>query len=426
VTLTTPPMRVVHILSNDCPGGLNHAAFRLHEQLLTQGIDSLLCVRRRQEQIDSSNSRAACVVRHPRDLLELRRRLDSIPAWLISGKSYLSLCWLPSTLDRTVAALKPDVIHVHQPHGAILSLPSLHRFGRPLVATLHDMWFFTGGCTFDGGCGRWAHACGNCPKVQLPYPFDASRLGHSLKRRAYARTPISFIAPSQWIQDCARSSSLLAKADVEHIPYGVDVDAFAPQNAETARTDLGLPRDAFLIAFVAHDLDDPRKGVDLAAATLAALSRKVGVARRRIIAVAIGGSRPPAALFPDGTLAFLGRLAADKLPQAYSACDVALVTSRQDNLPNVGIEAIACGTPVFGFDVGGLREISPTPRESLAAPFDVEALASLLSPLILDPKIHLRQRAQARQHACAKFAALAIGRRHEEFYERVIRAETTN
>lgn len=419
-------MRVVHILSNDCPGGLNHAAIRLHEQLLIQGIDSLLCVRRHRGHLDSTNSWGSCVVRHPRDMLALRRRLDSIPAWLISGKPYLSLCWLPSTLDRTVAAIQPDLIHIHQPHGAILSLPSLHRFRRPLVATLHDMWFFTGGCTFDGGCGRWADACGKCPKVQFPHRFDASRLGHSLKRRAYRRTPISYIAPSQWMHDCARASSLLANANIEHIPYGIDIDAFAPQDAKTARTDLGLPHDAFVIGFVAHDVDDPRKGGDLAAATLAALLRKADLVGRRILAVAVGGSRPPEALFPDGTLAFLGRLATDQISRAYAACDVALVTSRQDNLPNVGIEAIACGTPVFGFNIGGLREITPTPLESLAAPFDVDALAELLTPLILDPKMHLRHRTQARQHACEKFAAGLMGKRHEQLYERVIKSETTN
>ena len=232
-------MRVVHLLSNDCPSGLNHAALRLHEELLRQGTASWVCVQTRCAHASIEHSRPETIVAHGRGHSALRYRLDSIPAWLLSGKPYLSISWLPTTIHETVASLDPDVVHIHQPHGATVSVPGLRRFGSPLVATLHDMWFLTGGCTFDGGCGRWSSACGTCPKVRFPHACDASSVGYRIKRRAYAAKPISFVAPSRWIEEAARASSLLGKAQVTRIPYGIDVERFAPLATNEARRALG-------------------------------------------------------------------------------------------------------------------------------------------------------------------------------------------
>lgn len=417
-------MRVVHILSNDCPGGLNHAALRLHEELLRQGTASWVCVQGRCIHKAIEDSRPETIIAHGHGHMALRRRLDSVPAWVLSGKPYLSLSWLPTTIHETVALLAPDVVHIHQAHGATVSLPGLRRLRSPLVATLHDMWFFTGGCTFDGGCGRWAAVCGNCPKVRFPHAHDASSVGFGLKRRAYAKKSISFIAPSRWIEEAARASSLLGKASITRIPYGIDVEQFAPRNADEARQALGLPLDAILLGFVAHDVDDPRKGIDLTAAVVAAMR---DFARgRRVLAVAIGGAAPIANLFAADSLLFLGRLSPEKLALAYPAFDAVLVTSRQDNLPNVAIEAAACGTPVFGFDVGGLRDLVAIPAESLAPPFDVAALAALLAPAILNSEVRQQRRDAARRHACAAFDIRAIAVQHQRLYDQVMHGPEAN
>ena len=417
-------MRVVHVLSNDCPGGLNHAALRLHEELLRQGTASWVCVQAGCGQAAAEHAHPETVVTHGRGHAAMRRRLDSIPAWVLSGKPYLSLSWLPTTIHDTVASLHPDVVHIHQPHGATVSLPGLRRFGSPLVATLHDMWFFTGGCTFDGGCGRWSAACGNCPKVRVPHAHDASSVGYGLKRQAYAKKPISFIAPSRWIEEAARSSSLLGKASIARIPYGIDVEQFAPRAADEARKALNLPLDAILLGFVAHDVDDPRKGIDLTAAVVAAMRDRAR--GRRVLAVAIGGAAPMANLFTADSLLFLGRLSPEKLALAYPAFDAVLVTSRQDNLPNVAIEAAACGTPVFGFDLGGLRDLVAIPTESLAAPFDIAALASLLAPAILDAADHQKRRDAARRHVCDAFDIRDIAAQHQRLYDQVLHGPEAN
>lgn len=409
-------MRIVHVLSNDAPGGLNQAAIRLHEGLLDHGIDSLLCLRR------LDGPRRATVVHGPRSFAmqqaweTARAKIDAVPVRVWSGRAYLSPSWVPTTMHRTVARLSPDVVHVHQPHTANLTPATLRRFNAPVAATLHDMWFLTGGCTYASECRQFESRCGNCPKAVRGHAYDSSRLGWLAKRRHYPLDKMAFVAPSRWMQAAARQSSLLNAAIIYHIPYGIDLEAFPRRSTSAARARFGVPGDSRVIGMIADRVADPRKGVDLGLAVARRIAVSLPPGRLQVL-VAGSGSDAAEASREMPWLHHVGQLNGDAVLDFYSALDLLLLPSREDNLPNVGIEASATGTPVLGFDVGGLPDIVVVPAKQLAIPFDTDALANLVRAFLQDETALCDLRARTRQHCQQAFSLPVCVARHLALYE---------
>ena len=408
-------MRIVHVLSNDAPGGLNQAAIRLHEGLLERGVHSLVCLRR------LAAPRRAVVVHGPRSLglqrawESIRAKIDAVPVRLRSGRAYLSPSWVPTTMHRTVARLRPDIVHVHQPHTANLTPASLRRFGGPVVATLHDMWFFTGGCTYAGECRRFVDHCGNCPKAAWGHAHDSSRLGWSAKRRHYPLDRMTFVAPSRWMLKVARSSSLLGSARFEVIPYGIDLAAFRRKPRAASRARFGLSADARVIGLIADRVADPRKGFDLGleAAARAAASLPPGQLQVLVAGAGMVGRGPVSS---PPWLHYAGTVGGADVVDFYSALDLLLLPSREDNLPNVGIESSATGTPVVGFDVGGIADIVCDRATGLVSPFDTSALAKLVVRLLQDVDALRDLGSRTQQHAEKAFALPVCVDRHIALY----------
>lgn len=412
-------MRIVHVLSNDAPGGLNQAAIRLHEGLLDHGIDSLLCLRR------LDGPRRATVVHGPRssgmqrDWETARAKLDAVPVRLWSGRAYLSSSWVPTSMHRTVATLRPDVVHVHQPHTANLTPATLRRFNAPVVATLHDMWFLTGGCTYAGGCRRFEVRCGNCPRAARGHAYDSSWLGWLAKRRHYPLDNMAFVAPSRWMLVAARQSSLLNTATMHHIPYGIDLEAVRRRSTAAARARFGVPADSRVIGMIADRVADPRKGFDLGLDAVRRIAASLPPGRLQVL-VAGNGGLPAEASREMPWLHHVGTLGGDAVLDFYSALDLLLLPSREDNLPNVGIEASAAGTPVLGFEVGGLPDIVVDLGKQLAPPFDTDALANLAGAFLRDEAALCDLRARTRHHAEQAFSLRVCVARHVVLYESLI------
>jgi glycosyltransferase involved in cell wall biosynthesis len=158
------------------------------------------------------------------------------------------------------------------------------------------------------------------------------------------------------------------------IPNPIDTQLWQPVDKGLARQLLNLPQDVPLLLFGAGGgTADPRKGFDLLTAALAHLRGEID--GLELVVFGQGEPKQPSALgFP---VHYMGRLQDPlSLRVLYSAADAMVIPSRQDNLPNTGLEAHACGTPVIAFKVGGLPDIVDHLKTGyLAAPFDIEDLA---------------------------------------------------
>jgi glycosyltransferase involved in cell wall biosynthesis len=147
------------------------------------------------------------------------------------------------------------------------------------------------------------------------------------------------------------------KWPVAVIPNCIDTKSWRPIAKTLARELMGLPAHVPLILFGAiGGTQDLRKGFDL---LLDALDYLYISAKEFKIELAIFGQLAPKESTGIGfPVHYLGHLSDDvSLQLLYSAVDLLVIPSRQDNLPNTGLEALACGTPVVAFDICGLADV---------------------------------------------------------------------
>ena len=205
------------------------------------------------------------------------------------------------------------------------------------------------------------------------------------------------VGASHWIAEGARRSALLSGYPISVIPYGLDTDVFRPMPGARRMLDaFGVPPSARIVLFVADHTTIPRKGFDLLDAALNSLQHK----DTALVSLGRGESPVLRTRLPH---VHLGALTEDRLIAAvYSLADVFVVPSLQDNLPNTVLEAMACGTPVVGFRVGGIPEmVREGTSGRLVSPGDVGGLASAIDSLLADD----------RQRACMSLAARQIAER---------------
>ncbi len=345
--------RILHLSFSDTYDGAGRAAYRLHTGLCSYGYDSRMLVQHRH-----LNDPSVHAAPHGRLQRYLPTYLDHLPLLVYPQRRIFagwSVGWRMNHLPRLVAAHNPDIIHLHWMGNGYLPIRALAAFGRPLVWTLHDMGPFTGGCHYDAGCGRYAQGCGACPQLGSHHPHDLSAWCVQQKRAAWDDLPLTLVAPSQWMSTCARRSSVLAQYRCVVIPNGLDLQRFRPQPKATARAALGLPLDRDLLLFGANNsLTDPRKGAVLLEAALHQ-AREDG-SLDHAAAVIFGAAAPARfAGLPTHSMGYIND--EERLATLYAAADLFIAPSVQDNFPNTVLEALACGTPVVAFGVGGLIDM---------------------------------------------------------------------
>ena len=411
------------LLSYSDSGGAGRAAYRLLQGL--RGED----VRVRMLALDAVTGDPA--VRGPQTRLGrfaglLRSSLDRLPLGLVvrGPRPLFSPAWLPERLVRRIGRDAPAAVHLHWVSGAMLRIESLARIGRPLIWTLHDMWAFTGGCHYDDGCGRYVAACGRCPLLGSSRRRDLSSWVLRRKRRAWRGVPITLVAPSRWLADRASASSLFRERPVRVIPNGLDLELFQPVDPDLARRLLRLPSDRSYLLFGALDpAGERRKGFGL---LQAALQRLAAAGWRERLDLLVVGAAAPAVPLDLGLRAHYLGVLRDELSMALAlaAADVVVVPSIQDNLPNMALEALACGRPCVGFAVGGMPEIvDDGVNGRLARPADVDDLATSIAWVLDDEERRRALAAAARRKAEQAFDLRVAARRYADLYREVACAD---
>lgn len=313
--------------------------------------------------------------------------------------------------------LEPDIVHLHWVNDSFVDIKELAALPYPVVWTLHDNWAFTGGCHCPFTCTRYESDCADCPLITRHALRGAARYQLAYKR-SHLPARLHIVTPSQWLADRVRRSSLLRDTPVSTIVNPLDLMVYRPIEQTLARELLGLPADKRLLLFGEDSADHPpHKGYDLLIAALHQLATEPSVAADTELVV-FGAGRPHGETLPLPAH-YLGRVSDDiALTLLYSACDLFICPSREDNLPNTIVEAAACGTAAVGFDACGIPDlIIPGKTGELATPYDTSSLATAIKHA-LDHSEQLGS--GARHHALETFSESTVASAYLALYTELL------
>jgi glycosyltransferase involved in cell wall biosynthesis len=277
------------------------------------------------------------------------------------------------------------------------------------------MWSFTGRCAYSYDCRKFVTGCDDsCPTANEHPALAPGRIAPAWRQRQklIRRFPdLMAVTPSRWLAREARNG-FWKHHRVEIIPNGVPLNIFHPTKRALSRQMLGLTAPGLVLLVAAQDLREPRKGVKLLLQALAL------VKHRPLTILSMG----------EGELSFkedgvsyhpLGRVEDDRTKVlAYNAADALAHPAPVDNLPNVVMEALACGTPAIGFKVGGVPEMI-LPRKSgwLAENVGVESLAITLDLALRELKEGMDLRSACRRTAETEYALELQANRYLALFE---------
>jgi glycosyltransferase involved in cell wall biosynthesis len=309
--------------------------------------------------------------------------------------------------------VKTRVLHFHWVAKSTLDLRHVPP-STPIIWTLHDAWMFTGGCHYTQDCVRYQESCGKCPQLGSQLATDLSQISWDFKKRTIAAMNLIVVTPSNWLASQARQSLMLKGKEVVVIPNGIDTKIFSPRERLQSCLTLDLDPSLPVILFGAQSVNDRRKGTDLLIDALELLDFKC-------TALTFGTGILPSIKNDLVQVRNLGPITDEnQLPILYSAADVFVCPSREDNLPNTVMEAMSCGTPVVAFDSHGLPDLVDHKKNGyLCRPFDSQELAQGITEILKGLSSYdLGNVARAKVQEI--YDLEVVSRQYKKLYERII------
>ena len=414
-------MKVLHVGTTDIAGGAARAAYRLHRGLRDISVPSSMFVREKESDDDAVREFTPST-----DFVSWARRRWR-HEWV-----YRSITpydrpdgYEKFSDDRTrygarVVEQLPtaDLYNLHLVANFVDLEAFFERTTAPVVWTLHDMVAFTGGCHYTAGCTRFVDRCGRCPQLGSSEDDDLSRAIWERKKTVYGEAidegRLHVATPSNWLAEEARRSALLGEAPVDVIPYSLDTDTFRPREGDELQAALEIPSSHRVLLFVAGNTAKRRKGMSL---LVRAFEERPP---DDVTLVSIGGNSPPV---PERVPhVHLGSINSDLLLSVfYSMADVFVIPSRQDNLPNTVLEAMACGTPVVGFEAGGIPDmVRPGETGWLAEAEDATALREAIGRSLASEDTRTERAKRCREIVVEEYDLPVQAQQYRELYDRVL------
>ena len=334
-------------------------------------------------------------------------KLRSMADGLMYGGCFFSTNAIIAKIRRE----KPDVVHLQCINGYFVNLFRLLKFlknsGIPTVMTLHAEFMYTANCGHAGQCSQWIEGCSRCPALRKQTKslfFDRTGYSWKLFHRQYRDWDrLTAVGCSEWISGRARQAGALRDRRIVTIRNGVDnTTVFYPRAGagDALRSRYCIPADRKIVLYVAPAFTR-EKGYDL----VLQLAQKAENLPFHFLLVGQTAASEMANVTVAGPV-----YSGEELALLYSGADALLMCSRFETYPTVCLEAVSCGTPVAGFDVGGVAETIPEGMGGVVEPGAMEAMLALLTRLTARrPDAQAIQQARAihsRTHMVSQYLAL--------------------
>lgn len=336
-------MKVVQINATCGSGSTGKICVSVSELLNENGVENYILYSLGNSTHNNSIKFSTTPIRYIQTVLEK-----------ISGRygfcNYISTAKLINQLKK----LSPDIVHIHNIHSHDVNLDTLFQYLKKykikVFWTFHDCWAFTGGCAhFDGiGCNGYLSCCGNCPSYKKhSFFFDRTRSNYLRKVHSYSEgIDLTIITPSAWLGNLVKQS-LLKNYPVLVINNGIDLNIFKPTESNF-RIEYNCVDKTILLG-VAFGWG-PMKGLDVFIRLANELPDSFQI-------VLVGTNDSIDKQLPSNVISIHRTANQGQLAEIYSAADLFVQLTREENFPTVNIEALACGTPVLTFDTGGSKEM---------------------------------------------------------------------
>ena len=382
---------------------------KLYEGIISAGNQAVVCYGRGEKNEDPSIIKICTNIEFYLHVLLSR----------VLGLNGMFSLLATQRLIKEIKRFKPDIVHLHNVHGYYINYYRLVTYLKktevPVIWTLHDELMFTGNCAYAFNCEKWKTECNKCMQKR-EYPkswiFDFSKYQYILKKTLFQNADnFHFVTPSEWLGKRV-SQSILKKRNSSVIRNGIDTtDVFYPIT-DNEMYHIINPDNKKIVLSVTDDILDERKGIQYTIE----LAKKCP----EYLFIIVGGKIDNCDI---GNIVFVEKTKdQNMLAKYYSIADVFLITSLCDNFPTVCIEALSCGTPIVGFDVGGIAETAPLSQIGLfVKDRDIEELRKAVQKFVCADREKNRRvcREYAQNHYDGRLMIDAYLKMYESLVKRI-------
>ena len=355
-------MKILHI-NTYSTGGAATAAIRLHQALLKSGYDSKILFLKGTGTIENGyywniKEKVAIKKSFPiRFSKKIKRIVQEILPYRFKQRYKSDNLIMPDVeiftspisefvIEEHKLLKEADVIQLHWVSDFLNWKDFFEKVTKPIFWYFHDMNPILGGVHYSDDLRRIQGSEIQKREIQ----FNRIKEDSLIKVRN-----LSIQCDSDWLtKETLKSGRFVNVKNVETIHYSLDFDVFYPLDKETIKKNLGVNSNYTVILFGCENLQNQRKGLDLLIAAINSIEEK-----KNIILVTFGSGldllHETGGEFIIKNFGKINNLDLQRI--VYSVADFFIIPSRQEAFGQTALESLACGTPVIGFNTGGIPDI---------------------------------------------------------------------